>query len=155
MGRPNLTGPYLVDVVLPCVHDDCLTWPFARHESGYGQVWHDGKVWATHRLVCTLAHGEPPTPKHEAAHTCGHGSDGCVNPNHLYWATPTQNQHDKIAHGTHNRGERSGLAKLDEWEVDYVRFMRGTVTQKELAAVFGIDRSTVSQIQTGARWAHV
>lgn len=50
--------------------------------------------------MCQKAHGDPPSPKHDAAHSCGRGHEGCVNPNHLSWKTKKQNQADRITHGT-------------------------------------------------------
>lgn len=85
---------------------ECLTWPFYRKNNGYGEATLDGKKSVASRVMCILAHGEPPTPKHEAAHSCGKGHEGCVNPNHLRWATASENQLEREAHGTSNAGDR-------------------------------------------------
>jgi hypothetical protein len=48
------------------------------------------------RLVLTWSAGPPPTPDHEAAHSCPDGENSlCVNPTHLYWATREENEQDK------------------------------------------------------------
>lgn len=86
--------------------DDCIEWPWARERAGYGRVWFEGKIWVTSRLICTWVHGEPPTPRHYAAHSCGRGRFGCVTPGHLRWATPTENSQDKFIHGTQPLGDR-------------------------------------------------
>jgi hypothetical protein len=52
---------------------------------------HIGKSIPICRFVCTLAHGEPPTPTHQAAHECGNGHHNCINPKHLKWRTPLEN----------------------------------------------------------------
>lgn len=45
------------------------------------------------RLVCWLYLGPPPTPLHEAGHTCPQGeNDRCVAPDHLQWMTRTENE---------------------------------------------------------------
>jgi hypothetical protein len=59
-----------------------------------------GDTLYAHRLMCQLAHGDPPTPDHIAAHSCGRGHEGCVNPNHLSWKTYSENELDKRVHGT-------------------------------------------------------
>jgi len=63
--------------------EECLIWPFSGNHQGYGHLGYFGKVVKAHRLMCILAHGEPPTPEHHAAHSCGRGHLGCVHPGHL------------------------------------------------------------------------
>lgn len=48
------------------------------------------------RHMCKLKNGDPPTPDHEAAHSCGNGKHGCINPNHLRWATDAENMADTV-----------------------------------------------------------
>lgn len=74
----------------------CLTWPFARFPNGYANLGGYSAI----REMCRVAHGEPPTPKHQAAHTCNNGAGGCIHPQHLSWKTPRENQFDRIEHGT-------------------------------------------------------
>ena len=71
--------------------DKCLIWPFSYRWNGYGQVGLNGKVRYPHRIMCELAHGEPPSRKHVAAHSCHNGRGGCVNPRHLSWKTASEN----------------------------------------------------------------
>jgi hypothetical protein len=137
------------------IGEDCLTWPFAvSSKDGYGRVHHpdDGRLMTASRLMCLLVHGEPPTPQHEGAHTCGRGSSACVNPGHLYWATPSKNQADRVDHGTSNRGERQGRSKLTEVDVRAIRGMLGSMTQGSIADLFGVEVSTISRISTGDVW---
>lgn len=131
---------------------DCLAWPFCRKADGRGEVWFNGRLNLVHRVVCELVHGPAPTPKHVARHHCGKGHEGCCSPKHLAWGTPTENEADKLLHGTHNRGERNGQVKLTESDVRTIRALRGRKLQREVAAMFGINRTTVGQVQNGDRW---
>lgn len=133
--------------------DDCLVWPFARGRAGYGQVtFGDGRSNAS-RVMCILAHGKPPTDGHEAAHSCGKGHEGCVNPRHISWKTPTENHLDKIGHGTSNRGSKMRTSRLKEDDVRYIRTAAGTVSQQELAERFGVDQSHINKIIRRKVWA--
>lgn len=54
------------------------------------------------------------------------------------------------------RGERNGRAKLSEFQVRKLRAYKAEGwTQSELAARFGIARSTAGDIARGRRWAHL
>ncbi|MFZ0270987.1 MAG: hypothetical protein WAL34_03970 [Acidobacteriaceae bacterium] len=135
------------------IGDDCLRWPFHIGKDGYGRVhYRAGPLTTASRLMCTTAHGEPPSKKHEAAHSCGKGDQGCVNPNHIYWATSARNHADKIVHGTTNRGERQGRSRLTEADVLEIRQMLGLRTQKEIAHAFGVDESHIAHIKRGKAW---
>lgn len=82
------------EVVLQYDGYECLTWPYACNADGYGMVWRDGKLNNVHRLLCEAIHGPPPTPDHQAAHSCGNGGLGCSTKRHLSWKTRIQNKED-------------------------------------------------------------
>lgn len=135
--------------------NDCLPWPFAAGPDGYGRVHrkNSGPITTASHMMCEAAHGPRPSERHEAAHSCGRGNIGCVNPTHLYWATPRQNQMDRVSHGTSNRGSQQHLAKLTDEDVRSIRALAGTKRVFEIAALFGLHPSTVSQIIARKRWA--
>ncbi len=129
--------------------DDCLIWPFCLC-SGYGHFGHEGENHYAHRFMCELVNGPPPTPFHEAAHSCGRGHLGCVSPIHLEWKTTSDNQLDRTLHGTRNIGGPRG--KITFEQAEEIRALKGQKTQQEIAAMFGISRSQVSWIMTGKAW---
>lgn len=87
---------YFREVVMAYDGDECRAWPLAKDPQGYGRF--GGKH--VHRRVCEEANGPAPTPKHEAAHSCGGGHLACCTKRHLSWKTPKENQADRIIHGT-------------------------------------------------------
>lgn len=143
------------ETVVTFTGDGCLRWPFSTDNHGYGQMNVDGVPRKVSRLACIAVHGEPPSPKHEAAHNCGKGRDGCVNPRHLRWATHSENLADRSEHGTLLFGERSPRSVLKEDEAREIKQSRGTVSQRKLAAQFGISRWTVQEIHRGKNWARL
>lgn len=142
---------YYRDVVLAYEGDECLQWPFGR-SNGYGTISLGGRSQLVHRRVCEDVNGPPPTPKHEAAHSCGKGYEGCCAKRHLTWKTHADNVADTIIHGTRNRGERHGSAKLTRADVLAIRELRGRLLQREIADQFGISATCVSQIHRREIW---
>jgi len=113
----------------------------------------NGKHWWAHRLMCTLAHGEPPTPKHTAAHSCGRGHEGCIHPQHLSWKTQKENLADCTLHGTQGRHRHGPVGKLTLDQVQKIRDLESTHTQGQLATMFNVAEGTVNDIWRGRTWA--
>lgn len=135
--------------------DDCLMWPFSRSRvTGFGTLTVKGRSHRAHRLMCELAHGSAPEDNLHAAHSCGKGHLGCVNPKHLRWATPIENAADKVEHGTAPRGTTNGHSRLNEADVLSIRRQAGDgVAQRLIAEKFGITRAAVSAIVVRRNWA--
>lgn len=104
-------------------------------------------------MVCEEIHGPSPTENHDAAHTCGKGYLGCVSPKHIVWKTKAENQADRLIHGTHNRGEKSGNSKLTEKQVEEIRSLEGSMSQAKIAEKFSISGCSVSKIINKKAWA--
>jgi len=125
--------------------DDCLLWPYSKDSRvGRGMLGYNGQQWWAHRLMCTLAHGEPPTPKHQTIHTCGNGHLGCANPRHLRWGTNAENQKDRRKHGTH-KGAKGTRTRLTDDQIAEIR--RKEKTQVQIAKDFGISLGCVQYWQ--------
>lgn len=139
------------NVVLCSDTDECVTWPFATTK-GYGVMRVDGKTQRVPRMACEHRNGPPPTPEHEAAHSCGKGHLGCVNPRHLRWATKTENMADQYTHGVRVMGEKHGNAKLTEADVREIRALKNTRSRKQVAEMFSTSRENVRDIQNRKRW---
>lgn len=127
--------------------DECLPWPFGRNENGYGQVSYYGRITKANRVMCILAHGQPPEPRYQAAHSCGNGHLGCVNPKHLSWKTPSQNTREFVEH---NGGTVNHTRRLTLDQIDTIR--KSEKSYIELAAEYGVHKNTIGKICRGKTW---
>lgn len=129
----------------------CIEWPFAKNDKGYGLAVVNSKQRGAHNWMCRLAHGEPHLIWKHAAHSCG--NPGCVNPNHLRWATHVENMADKLLHGTMNRGERNGKTTITEADVIAIR--EAPAKLAPLVEKYGLTKHSISKIRAGRTWKHV
>lgn len=129
--------------------DECLLWPFKRTKAGYGLAVVSGVQKRASRWMCILAHGEPPSPQHQAAHECG--NPPCVNPRHLRWDTHEGNQADRPRHGTDNRGAHNGKTRLTAEDVAAIRAAPSDL--QALMDRYGMSKGGISKIRSGARWS--
>lgn len=134
--------------------DDCIKWPYADDGHGYGHLTYNGKMVKAHRLMCELVNGPPPFERAEAAHSCGNGKRGCVNRNHLRWATAKENNWDKVSHSTDNRGERCGTHKLKEPDVvNIISMLESGISHQRIADVHNVHRCSITDIAKGKNWS--
>ena len=134
--------------------EQCLLWPISKDKGGYCRFSkRNGNVLA-HRVICTRAHGDAPQGQPYALHACGNPS--CVNPRHLRWGTQSENRWDMAAHGTMPIGEANGAARLrEEQVVAILAASQAGVTQRAIAAKFGVGVATVCNIVNKKAWSHI
>jgi HNH endonuclease len=137
------------DVVLAYDGEECLLWPFSTTIKGYPHMYFRGRWKLVTRLACEYFHGPVPSRRHQAAHSCRERA--CVNWRHLRWATPSDNERDKIAHGTYQFGELNPMAKLTLKQVLAIWSADGNY--REIAERYGVRRETVGRIKRRERWA--
>lgn len=115
---------YFEETAIPFSGEECLIWPFARKPNGYAYCEINGRTSYVHREVCKRAHGALHAGNLYAAHECGNGHLGCVNPSHLSWKTPKENSADELTHGTRRRGEQRYNSKLTEVQAKEIKERR-------------------------------
>lgn len=141
------------DIELPAAM--CLTWPYSRSDSGYGGLKVGRTYQYAHRVICEAVNGPPPSHQHEAAHSCGKGHLGCIDPRHLAWKTHAENHADCDTHGTRYRGDAHTNSKLKAADIPIIRQMATIETQTSIARSFGVSVSTINDVMKGKTWAHV
>lgn len=127
-------------------HDYCLIWPFAREARvGRGVIGLPNAAnsqWA-HRVMCYAAHGPAPEGKPQAAHSCGNGDMGCVNPRHLSWQNNSQNQRTRYAQGRDNPNPAGNKGRFTPQQIADIRAKYGEFTQTKLAEMYGCSLGTI------------
>jgi hypothetical protein len=132
----------------------------AMYKSHYRQhvtlITDDGlpRTQRVHVIICKTFHGEKPSVRHHAAHNNGDFNDN--RPANLRWATPEENQADRILHGTDIRGEEVHLAKLKNEYIPIIkRLCEMHVPFRVLAYAFQVDTNSIFLIKKGKTWKHV
>ena len=133
--------------------DECIFWPFASDANGRACVTYEGRQRSAGAVVCEIAHGKSRGNQKHAAHSCGNGHLGCINPNHLRWATVSENHADRWKHSTMLLGEQSPVSKLTEDQAREVKRLKGKQFGRLVAERFGITPSAVYAIWSGKNWA--
>ena len=144
MPKPNTHRTLLT--LLATDTDVCIVWPHSLTTRGYPQMTHPSGERYAHRAALLETVGPCPDGM-EAAHSCGNRS--CVNPRHLRWTTPSDNNYDRSRHGTMPRGEQHHRATLTDRDASdaIARYYAGE-SSRALGAEYGVDRATIE------RWAH-
>lgn len=89
--------------------NDCLPWPYARTNEGYGHLTLFGQSLQAHVAVLS-SWRRKPYPRAVAAHLCGNGHLGCINPQHLAWLSQKENLAQRLLHGTYWRFTKAASA---------------------------------------------
>jgi len=117
----------------------------------YIGLWKNAKqkIVRPYRLVLEAFVGKCPQGM-ECCHNDGNPMNN--NLSNLRWDTPKNNHADKVKHGTTNRGERCGTAKLTLVQVNAIR--KDNRLQRIIAEEYGVRQSLISRIKNGVRWQH-
>jgi len=134
----------------------CWLWISSHNKSGYGLLWINRKGIKAHRIAYTLYKGIIPFGMH-VLHRCD--NPPCVNPDHLFLGTQTDNNLDRDKKGRNNvaRGEDTALAKLTTKDVlairkSYIPYKNSSV---KLAKKYGVKHSTILNIISNKTWKHL
>jgi len=127
----------------------CYLWTAAVGKGGYGHFGVGGKVRDTHRLAYEMYVASIPSGSY-VLHKCD--VKCCVNPQHLFLGTQSDNLNDMTKKGRRNsaRGEKSGAAKLTEKQVLQIRSDKRST--RTIAPEYGVGKSTIAAVKAGTSW---
>ena len=130
--------------------------PHHNHRTGRLTVrlFKNGKKrhYLVHRLVLFTFAGPCP-PGMECRHFPDRDPTNCGIDN-LRYGTKSENQMDRVLHGTSNRGEQNGSAKLTRQNVWLIRrlWITGDYTMRQLADLFIVSPGTICHIVNHKTW---
>ena len=142
----------------------CWLWTGAADSKGYGR-FHVGPKRNTsrlaHRIAYAISTGGYPIA---VCHRCD--TPDCCNPRHLFGGTRADNNRDMMQKGRHwsqtapgesVKGESHGSARLNNDAVSVIRWLYdgGDISQRALAAFFGVSQRTITKIVLRTGWGHV
>jgi len=131
--------------------DGCWEWQASVTNRGYGRFTdRSHHTSAAHRIAWELTNGPIP----DGLFVCHHcDNPKCVNPAHLFLGTNIDNVRDMESKGRKLQGEQLGQARLTSKEVLSIRArLDGGASSRDVAADFGLGRSTVRHIGARRTW---
>jgi hypothetical protein len=103
------------------------------------------KSWLVQHLVAFAFLGERPV----GMMVCHNDGDPANNRlSNLRYGTQSSNMSDRVIHGTHNRGEKHGMAVLSDDDVLKIREeLKTGVVQRRIAEKYGVSYSLITLIK--------
>lgn len=148
------TLDYLLERSMPEPNSGCWLWMGAM-SWGYGVVNIGRRTMRTHRLAKTLALGRPIPSNLDVCHRCD--TRLCVNPDHLFIGTRTDNMRDCANKGRIRvpglAGDDCPNSKLNSAQVLAIR--ADPRSNRAVARHYGVNRGTISCIRRRLTWRTV
>ncbi len=140
----------------------------------FGTKKYKGKILRTSRLYPQVILKRPGIEEPHSVHRlvleafvgpCPDGMEGCHNDgnprncslDNLRWDTKSNNNMDKVNHGTLKRGTSHYLCRYTEKDIKTIRnnYALGKYTQAELARIYKTKQSCISAIINRIAWKHI
>jgi hypothetical protein len=132
---------------------DCWRWVGYTTPAGYGQFGIDYKLDYAHRISYILHKGDIPDGL-EVCHLCIKHR-WCVNPDHLIVDTHGANMDMREQQGTLAKGSKCGRSKLTEQQVHEIKQKATTMSSRQIAKEYNVNKSTILSIINRKIWNHI
>jgi hypothetical protein len=114
--------------------EGCCFMPNQESSRKYGTAWIGNKAYRAHKLAYSLTKGSVPDGLY-VCHTCD--NPGCINPEHLFLGTPSDNIRDAINKGRWDKVGTTRPPKFYSGEVWLMRKLSAAkVSYRKIAKIF-------------------
>lgn len=137
----------------------CWEWIGAVNERGCGKMAIHRKLMYAHRFSLQIKLGRELGNNECACHHCD--NPNCVNPDHLFAGTRSENTRDSMGKGrfvipTASKGVKHNKSKLDPVKVqEIISLLASGESQQSIANKYGVAPSSIHKIHTGKSWKEV
>jgi hypothetical protein len=141
--------------------ETCWLWT-GQNVRGYGTLYDGGRTRRANRVAYELFIGEIPEGM-LVCHSCDNPS--CVNPEHLWLGTCSDNMKDCVNKGRHQaqvnpmwcaRGEAIPVSKLTANDVVKIRCLyKDGLTLRTIGKMFSVAHVTILKVIHKMTWAHI
>lgn len=129
---------------------ECRIWGSCTQGGGYGVLTVKGRRHLAHRLAWIERNGNIPAGMY-VCHRCD--EPRCINPDHLFLGTQTDNMRDASRKGRVSHGEKNHNARLTATQA--LAIYNDSRNEREIAKAYGVHFGHVNDIKRGRRWRRV
>lgn len=127
------------------IETGCWEWTGGKIRGGYGSICLAGRAQRAHRAAFVATYGAIPVGLC-ICHRCDNPT--CVNPNHLFAGSQSENLRDAI-----QKGRRSVLDVATVLQIKSL--LKQGISRKEIAQTYGTSKAVVTLIALGTTWAWI
>lgn len=130
---------------------ECWLWLGSKTPKGYGKMAIKGVSFYAHRIALWIIMFGGLSTEKAACHRCD--TPSCVNPNHLFAGSHSENMMDATRKGRNGKAGLFKHSKVSYGMVKSIRKAKGS--QRDIGARFGISQALVSRIRNRRIWKNI